>query len=234
MPEEFMWLLAGLLGSSGQSEMALFQVALFDTYLRPSALLGLYCDDVVSPLAGRGGFHVLVIAPVEREKSTKTGSYDETVLLNGDLCPQLGVLLQEHADRRMAAEYGDDWRRLENLDPLPLWSFQGREFYSQWRGGVEYLGLPEMDSVYQARHGGASRDFLLRKRSKEEIQLRLHHSTTGSFRIYHKPGRILKLVNSLDGGALKLACQVRDTFAECVRSGEFPRPLRRPCLANDF
>ncbi len=134
----------------------------------------------------------------------------------------------------MAAEYGDDWCRLENLDPLPLWSFQGREFYSQWRGGVEYLGLPEMDSVYQARHGRASRDFLLRKRSKEEIQLRLHHSTTGSFRIYHKPGRILKLFNSLDSAALKLACQVRDTFAECVRSGEFPRPLRRPCLANDF
>ena len=134
----------------------------------------------------------------------------------------------------MAAEYGDDWRRLENLDPVPLWSFQGREFYSQWRGGVEYLGLPEMDSVYQARHGRASRDFLLRKRSKEEIQLRLHHSTTGSFRIYHKPGRTLKLVNSLDSAALKLACQVRDTFAECVRSGEFPRPLRRPCLANDF
>ena len=55
-------------------------------------------------------------------------------------------------------------------------------------------GLESMETVYQSRHGGASNDSLKRYRNKKEIQLRLHHNSSSSFKIYHKPGRIAKLV----------------------------------------
>ena len=86
MPEEFLWILVGILGMCGMTEMALYLVALFEVYMRPSELLMLYCDDLVPP-ANMSSYpcYTIVLAPIEREKSTTTGHYDQTVLLDGDI-----------------------------------------------------------------------------------------------------------------------------------------------------
>ncbi len=223
MPEEFMWLSAGTLGFAGYPWQAVFQKALFATYLRPSALFALYTDDVVCPLEGPGHrHHVLVVSPIEREKATKAGQFDETVLLDGTVCPALGPLLEELVTRRRDDEgVGAD-------EPVRLWGFHPREFYNNWKGATMLNGLTDMETVHQARHGGASRDMLLKERAGLEIQLRLHHATASSTRIYNKPGRIQKLVSTLDAKELQYVSLVKANFESYVRSGGWPRPPKAP------
>ena len=47
MPKLYMWILAGAIGAAGEASMALYLAGLFASYLRQSALLNMYCDDVV-------------------------------------------------------------------------------------------------------------------------------------------------------------------------------------------
>ncbi len=230
MPEEFLWISAGTLGAAGLVAESLYLVTLFATYLRPTALLTLYCDDLVAPREGTEGVHVLIVAPFERQRSTKQGYYDETVLLDGDVCDELGPLLQEHCEKMVRAfrdEHGGD-------APVPMWPFKARAFFEHWRGTVELNGLTAMETVYQARHGGASRDLLLRRRSQTEVKERLQHSSDASFRIYSKPGRVLKLVNAHGPDALRYAGQVRENFGKFIRDGVFPSPPHKQLAANVF
>ena len=96
-----------------------------------------------------------------------------------------------------------------------------RRMVEHFRGGVSVLKLQSTSTSDQARHGGASRDLLFRKRTPLEVKSRLHHTSDASFHIYSKPARLLKLVNLLDKAALLRASHVRDNFAECFLAGEF-------------
>ncbi len=204
MPEEFMWVICGTLGYANLVSMALYHAILFSTYLRPSVRWSLQLDDLVTPRAeDKEVFHVLVISAVERLKSIKTGTYDETVVLDGNILPELGRLLQEHVERCRAAQ--DDAAAAEAGVPVPPGDFSLREFLPAWRGAARVNKLEAVESVYQARHDGAPRDFLVKSRTAPEIQLRLHQNTTSAFKIYHKPGRIQQLVNTLDKDVLQYA-----------------------------
>ena len=229
MPEEFMWLIAGTLGSAGLISEALFQVALFSTYLRPTALHTLYTDDLVSPQEGAQGPHVLIIAPFEKEKSTKTGYFDETILLDGDMLPELGELMQLQAEAQLERH-----KDKPAGEAVPLWDFSMRGFIEHWKGAVEMHHLNAMETVYQTRHGGASRDLMLRRRTADEVRGRLHHSTDASFRIYNKPGRVLKLVNELGKAELGYVSSVRKHFAKFVRDGVFLEPPNKLLVAEHF
>ena len=225
MPEEFMWLLTGALGAAGEVAMSLYHVSLFDTYLRPTALLWLFTDDVVSPKQGEGGTHVLIVSPVERDVATKTNTFDETVLLDGSLVPNLGELLSLQVERQEKKRAADvNAGVAEGGLPVPLWDFDARRMFLQWRGAVTLLGLPEMETLYQCRHGGASRDLLLKRRTETEIQARLHHASAGSSRIYKKPGRLLQLVNTLGPTALSYASRIRENYSKFFLAGKFPEP----------
>ena len=65
MPEGYMWILVGTLGSAKLAEEALFLLGPHCTYLRPSALYGLMCVDVVAPAPGTRGPHAHLSAPFE-------------------------------------------------------------------------------------------------------------------------------------------------------------------------
>ena len=134
-------------------------------------------------------------------------------------------MLKEQADRRLAtcAPGAAAGVEADGL-PTPLWEFSARNFYSFWKGAAELVRLPEMETVYQARHGCASRDALRKTRSQAEVQARLHHATATSSRIYDKPARILKLENRLTKAGRDYASDIRRRFAELVRSGKFPEP----------
>ncbi len=222
MPEEFLWTLAGTLGYAGEGEMALYLVTLFETATRPTELLGLYVDDLVAPAAGSGyAYHTLVLAPVERESATKTGHFDQTVIMDGDLCPGIGGAVEQHCDRRARHDAAAD-----PDGPIQMWGFDARAMFESFRGAVRVNRLPEMETLYQARHGSASRDAMLKKRSAAEMQLRLRHSTTNSLRIYDKPGRIQQLVRTLGAEDLKFAGEVQKGFCNFLQSGRWPRPPR--------
>ncbi len=222
-----MWVICGTLGYANLVSMALYHATLFCTYLRPSALWSLQLHDCVALRADdKEGFYVLVISPVERLTLTKTGAYDEAVVLDGDVLPELGRLLEERVARRRA---GLDDAVGAGADAIvPLWGFSPRKFLAAWRGAVRVNMLEAMETVYQARHGGASRDLLPKARTATEIQFRLHQNSTSAFKVYRKPGRIQQLVNTLDSGVLEYAGVIKKGFAGFVRDGGWPRPPSVP------
>jgi len=222
MPESFSWAIAGYLGHAGFGDMALFQVALFESLLRPSALLGLRISDVVPP-AERGKCYVLLVSPFEQETSTKTGGYDETTVLDGDSPKELGRLLHGLCTRRRREEAVLRGAAVAD-EEIRLWNFTAREFFAAWKAAVTHLQLEGMETVYQARHGGASRDHLVKGRSALEIQLRLHHASASGTRIYMKPGRIQQVVRRANPLVLLYAGRVQRSFVTSLRSSQFPPP----------
>jgi len=176
------------------------------------------------PGSGEGEqHHVLVLAPMERETSTKVGFFDDTVICDSDVLPELGMLLEELVDKRR-----HDLELLgvtgEEAEDCQIFDFQPRSMYQNFRGASADLGLKDMESVYQARHGGACRDLKLKKRSTLEVQMRGHWGTNASFRIYHKPARVQQLLNAMSEEVRQYALEVQRTFVDSVRSGSFPRP----------
>ena len=66
-----------------------------------------------------------------------------------------------------------------------------------FRGAVNVVGLPPNTVQYQLRHGGASDDFLQRRRSLDDLALRMRHVTMASVRRYTKAAQVQKLMQSL-------------------------------------
>ena len=163
---------------------------------------------------------MLVTAPFEREKSTKTGYFDETVVLDDDVLPELGPLLYDQSKGRAVA-LGHTAASPAG-QKTPVWGFTAAAFPAAWRDCVVRLDLQEfMVSPYQARHGEASQVYIMRKRSEEEIRARGHWSTTSAARVYRKPGRIQQLVARLKPASLKLAKEYGRSFDRLFRSGSF-------------
>ena len=105
--------------------------------LRPSALGGSNNDQNPFPYFG------VVVAPQEDEKASKTGTFDDTVLL--DSTPWIGHNMQLLCHGK--AE-----------DDLIFGSSSDRQDRSDWNEAVASLGLPKGTSQQQLRHGGASSD----------------------------------------------------------------------------
>ena len=218
MPEEFSWAITGWLGHVVGYESALYHACLFASYLRPGALLGLYATSVVPPTEelGVASHYVLIVSPFEKEVSTKTGYFDETVVMDGTFCPCMGELVHRHALRRLAGAAGDE--------DVGLWNLNAKDFLVDWRAAAVALRLSDMETPYQARHGAASRDYLGKVRTAVEIQLRLMHSTTSSLRTYNKPGRIQKLVNDAPKAVIEYAGRIKAGFRDFILDGSFPAP----------
>ena len=115
---------------------------------------------------------------------------------------------------------------------MPLWDFRPREVYKNFKGAVTLNRFSGIDTLYQARHGGASRDTILRRRSQLEVQNRLHHASQSSTRIYNQPGKIQQMLNTLDRSDLQYAGHVCQNFVSFAQSGKFPRPPRVPSGAK--
>ena len=224
MPEVFMWALTGYLMAVHGFQLGLYHLTMFCTYLRPTAAIQLYATDVVAPdptLADSQ--YVIIVSPFEKETATKSGFYDETVVLDGDVAPCLGRLLFTHAAERIASEKAKCQGKFVAED-VQLFDLAPRAFLEPWRDGVDHLALPDMDTPYQCRHGGASRDLLLRKRAPAEVTLRGFWADVSSMRTSHKPGRIQKLVSEADPRVVAYGLDVKENFESYVRSGRFPDP----------
>ena len=81
-------------------------------------------------------------------------------------------------------------------DEAPFWNFTAAQCFKVWRAAVAALNIEDVAiSVYQNRHGGASRDHLMRLRSVQAIQRRGRWAVDSSARIYDKPGRLQQTIN---------------------------------------
>ena len=146
--------ISGLLIWRGRKDMALYNELTFSTYLWPGEALKLKAADFVS----QGGaleeypHSILVLAPFERGESSKTGIFDEVVILDDGRVPWMERILKAHVKSRFDS-HGED---------TDLWNFNAKQFLLEWRKAVEVLQVEDCaSSPYQNRHGGASQDHLL-------------------------------------------------------------------------
>ncbi len=227
---EFMFLMS-LQFYLHQASTGLYHTTPFASYLRPSVLLAVSRGDLVAPVKGVGSEQwILVLAPFEKEKSTKVGDYDDAFVLSNKVVPEIGELLGLQAHRRLA-----EARRVNPqiaAEDVLLWDFKASEVLAAWRQAVAAEGLQEsMESPYQARHEGASYDLLMGIRDEAGVRDRGHWASLSSARIYRKPARVQKLVSGLKRGQLEQAQAVAARYAVWCRSGTFPRAVGRRAVA---
>ena len=146
--------------------------------------------------------YVLVVTPIEVEISTKTGFFDEMMVLDRSFLEEIGEFLHE----------------------VSLWSVTAKELLEDWRAGVASLMRTEMDTLHHAWCAGISRDYLLNGRTALEIQLCFMGTISSSMRNYNQPGRLPKLVHEVQGKVLRYAGQINLGFWLCVLDGLFPAP----------
>ena len=164
---------------------------------------------------------MLVIAPFEREKSTMTGYFDATVVLDDDdVLPGLGQLLYDQAQGRAFA-LGHTAASPAG-QKTPVLGFSAAAFLVAWRECVVKLDLQEfVASPYQARHGGASWDYIIQRKSEEETRARSPWSTTSAARSCRKPELIQQLVACLKPGIRELEKEYGKNYAKLFRNGSF-------------
>lgn len=216
--------ISGLMMDMGEREMSLFNETSFSTYARPGELLRLRPVDVV-PRAPGHNFDVLILNPIERGETSKAGIFDETLILDDSRAPWLGELLNQLAARR-SKEVGEGGQ---------LWPFTARKYLETWRQCVRALEVEDVaETPYQNRHGGASRDHLLRLRSVGNIQRRGRWASDSSSRIYSKPGRLQQIVNQHGNRLTDFGENVRKNFLRWFHTGfrEIPKQVRQKAQSS--
>ena len=150
------------------------------TYARPGELTRALAIDVVKK-NDQFSHDVIVLSPFERAEASKAGIFDEVLILDDTRMMCLGSIVVQEAAQRI--------RR--GGEEAKLWDFTPAQYLQTWRSCVEVLEVGDVAvSPYQNRHGGASRDHLLRLRSVAAIQRRGRWAVDSSARIYDKPGRL--------------------------------------------
>eukprot|EP00973_Karenia_brevis_P032664 4509680-Karenia_brevis.AAC.1 len=129
--------MVGCAVSMGLQDLALFILATATLYLRPSEALNMLGKDVGFPVqSGQSGLNVftVTVAPADRTMRSKTGTQDDTILV--DHPSWLGPLLRQQA----SATGGE----------APLFRLDARMLRNQW--GKVCQRLKVHADLYQLRH----------------------------------------------------------------------------------
>ncbi|CAK0790921.1 unnamed protein product, partial [Prorocentrum cordatum] len=176
---------------AGETTAAAATAVCFALYLRPAELLSLTREQVIPPAEGAPpgrtflNFWSVVLHPMECAQPSKTGVYDEGLLLDSPEFTWLPPLLQ--ALRARAAPGGRVFDMSYNQ-----WALVFRRAATALHLGV--LGPP---TLYTLRHGGASHEYLAKFRSLDEIKKRGRWVSDSSLRRYTKGGRVAEQMRRL-------------------------------------
>ena len=178
-PEEFVFDFATLALEQKNIDIAFAIVLQYDTYIRPSECLNLTLANVGFPAGGRYDSWSLVLAPFELGSSTKTGSYDDSVLI---------------ADRPDRKWLKDAMKLYMKLVTSGLFEHLSLERYEQWfKAAAKTLGYKSQCVMpHILRHSGASNDAFHKCRSLMEIQKRGRWQAKKSVARYEKHALLLK------------------------------------------
>ena len=179
-----------------RSDIALCCQLSYSCLLRPSEAMNLCMSDVTMmphPLSLEGSKATLTLAPFERGIWTKTKSFDESVVVQDSRTPWLPeVLARCHAMRSRALLR----RGISDVGAAPLWEFASAEILACFQETGARLLVPHLfRSRYQLRHGGATRDALLKTRSLAEIMRLGRWGHLESVRHYEKQGRSTQILS---------------------------------------
>ena len=202
LPLEWCFGLLACLLTTEAEQAAILLMLIFDTYARPGELSELQWEDVVPPVASRESSflrHVtLVIKPQERGCLTKGGEMDDSLGLAEHDFPGLGTkLLLLRALRRRGQK---------------IFTLKPGEFRKQFVKATVQLNLQgHALTSYQARHGGASRDALLRRREWSAIKKRGRWKTDTAMKRYEKHGRLQQLLAHTPAATLSWCQEAADS-----------------------
>jgi len=216
LPWEWTASIAGTLLATKRRDAALCLLAAHDTYSRPGEITDLQVGDLVLPAPRLRGYHrlCLVIRPEERGQPRKTGSFDDTVTVE-DLDAHISTHLVQLTKGRDPSE--------------KLFRLSISQYKDAFEDAADLVGLAaEQLCTYQARHGGASRDAMLKRRDLSEIQKRGGWKTFNSVRRYEKFGKVQQAINRTPSDTLaysRIAIQYLDEWLH-GRSMHLNRPPR--------
>lgn len=165
-------------------------LVMFDLYLRPGEAHGLRVADVAAPVAGlqtAGGHWSFTVRPWDSGMPSKTGAFDDTVVM----------------DRPDRVFLGNYLALLKQGKPASEKLFTGvtvESFNRAFRAAAAELGLDLVP--YQARHGGATHDRWDRTRSLEEVRKRGRWRSEQSTRRYEKHGKLQGKLGALPPATL--------------------------------
>ena len=147
-----------------------------DSYARPSEILTMTRADIVRPSSKQCRFWGLIFGNSSRDERTKTGTQDDTVLLDSrdrDYAPCVLSWVIRHAKHPS--------------DPL-FAQLTLAEYETLFRSAKTAMGLGRFElSPHAVRHTGPSIDFLNKNRSATEIQTRGRWRCQKSILRYQKP-----------------------------------------------
>jgi integrase len=196
----------------GRSDMAVAALVALSGYLRPGELLGLRCRDVVAPMPMFGGGYShwsLLLGPIDMRKPTKTGVYDDSVILDHPSLQWLGCELEK-------------LMRYRNPDEL-LWLFSDQDFLRMFKLAAKMTNVGHLDLVpYSLRHAGPSWDALLRLRGQRDIQRRGRWRSPASVVRYERSSRVLAVLHELPGPTLHFLNLCELNLASFVRGDVLP------------
>ena len=195
-----------------QVDMAVATLIAHQCYLRPDELHSLRRRDVIAPQGGRGGEGCwsLLLGPVDLRRPTKTGIFDDSVLVDH---PTL-LWLARHIARLKSC--GDPEE--------PIWPFSRAAYGRQFAKGVRRLQLDHWGFVpYSLRHSGPSWDRNDRRLSLLEIQRRGRWQDPRTVVRYERSSRISALLSTLSRTWVSYL-RLCETHLRRYVEGDFPCP----------
>ena len=173
---------------NGDLEEARCTAMAFPNYLRPSELMRVRCQDVIPPAGGphhAGKAWSLILHPAETGVSSKTGIFDESMLMDNEFfayLPLLAALLRNRGAPGSLLMRTTYYR----------WAAAFKKAASQVE--VDAIGPP---TLYTVRHGGATHDLFTGFRRLDEVKKRLRHRSDTSVARYSRPGRLAQVLAKL-------------------------------------
>ena len=187
----------------GERTVAELTAVAFALYLRPSEALSLTTDSLVRPSSLHGGPQgtwSVTLHPREAGVSSKTGVYDDSLLIDGPAFPWMPDLLA---------------KLLRSRSPgAKLFDVSYNTWNAKFAQAARAAGLQPLLPVtlHQLRHGGASHELLVKARPQDEVKKRGRWATDQAVRRYAKGGRIQEQLNALPKTIQDVARRCMDTI----------------------
>ena len=154
VPEEAIDCITGELIDSGAlgAETALYLQTMLSSYARPGEASRLRIQDIIPP-GSASRYHTITLCPFEMGTPSKTGAFDDSVVLDDVRAPWLGKALTAHSIKRR-----QHLRRagvpVKCIPEHCLWEQSHREHLEQFKRAVKNVNLQEFlrQNFQQAHH----------------------------------------------------------------------------------
>lgn len=165
---------------AGQSPAAAAALLIqLDSYARPSEVLNIARQDIIRPTSKQCKYWGIIFGNSDLDRVTKTGTQDDTVLLDSldrDYAPKVLQLV---------------FKACKGPSDLLFPDLTLAQYEALFRQAKSALGIRLELTPHSVRHSGPSVDALSKSRSQSEIQARGRWRTSKSILRYQKPGQML-------------------------------------------